>query len=138
MVMVLPKIINKPFNCSAKTAEQGYAAAQYNLGLRYAKGEGVAQDYKTAIKWYHLAAEQGVAKAQIGLGVMYAKGRGVPKNTRMAYMFLLLALANSEDESERELIEEVATFVESELTLAQKQRARSDAAEYQAKIDARQ
>ena len=25
----------------------------------YAKGDGVPQDYKTAVKWYRLAAEQG-------------------------------------------------------------------------------
>ena len=25
-------------------AEQGYASAQYNLGFRYAKGEGVLKD----------------------------------------------------------------------------------------------
>ena len=41
-------------------AEQGYADAQYNLGLMYSNGEGVPQDYKEAVKWYRLAAEQGV------------------------------------------------------------------------------
>ena len=29
-------------------AEQGYAPAQYNLGLMYANGNGVEQDYKRA------------------------------------------------------------------------------------------
>ena len=68
---------------------------------------------------------------------MYAEGKGVIKNTRMAYMFLLLALANLEDESIRETIEEGVTSVESELTPTQKQRAQDGAVEYQAKIDAR-
>jgi TPR repeat protein len=40
-------------------AEQGDAFAQTNLGLMYSKGKGVPQDYKTAVKWYRLAAEQG-------------------------------------------------------------------------------
>ena len=40
-------------------AEQGNVFAQYNLGNRYRKGEGVPQDYKTAMKWYRLAAKQG-------------------------------------------------------------------------------
>ena len=44
-------------------AEQGYAKAQFNLGLMYAKGQGVPQDYKQAVKWYTKAAEQGVAAA---------------------------------------------------------------------------
>ena len=52
-------------------AEQGDAAAQYNLGLMYYTGQGVPQDYKEAVKWYRLSAEQGDATAQYNLGVMY-------------------------------------------------------------------
>ena len=44
-------------------AQQGNAAAQNYLGLMYKKGEGVAQDYGTAVKWYKLAAKQGHARA---------------------------------------------------------------------------
>ncbi len=40
-------------------AEQGDAVAQYNLGVKYAQGEGVSEDYAEAIKWWRLAAEQG-------------------------------------------------------------------------------
>ncbi len=61
-------------------AEQGNAAAQYNLGVMYNKGQGVPQDYGEAMKWYRKAAEQGIADAQHSLGVMYAKGRGVPQD----------------------------------------------------------
>jgi len=39
-------------------AEQGDAAAQYNLGNMYVKGAGVPQDDAEAVKWYRLAAEQ--------------------------------------------------------------------------------
>ena len=42
-------------------AEQGNAAAQYNLGVMYDNGEGVPQDYAEAAKSYRLAAEQGEA-----------------------------------------------------------------------------
>ena len=41
-------------------AEQGDADAQNGLGLMYLDGEGVPQDYKTALKWYTLAAERGL------------------------------------------------------------------------------
>ena len=34
---------------------------------------GVVQDYKTAVKWYTLAAEQGLARAQHNLGVLRRK-----------------------------------------------------------------
>ena len=58
-------------------AAQGNAAAQYNLGLMYDKGHGVAQFYAEAAKWYHRAAEQGVVAAQHNLGVMYYQDQGV-------------------------------------------------------------
>ena len=65
-------------------AQQGNPIAQFNLGAMYSNGEGVAQDYKEAFKWYQLAAEQGVAQAQYNLGVMYSKGRGVPQDDQEA------------------------------------------------------
>ena len=39
-------------------AEQGDADAQFNLGVMYANGEGVSQDYVEAHMWYNLAAAQ--------------------------------------------------------------------------------
>ncbi|MEG1553077.1 MAG: sel1 repeat family protein, partial [Kiritimatiellia bacterium] len=47
-----------------KAAAQGYANAQTNLGICYAKGEGVARDEAEAVKWWRKAAEQGVAEAK--------------------------------------------------------------------------
>jgi uncharacterized protein len=44
-------------------AEQGNAYAQYNLGLMYDYGTGVAQDYREAAKWYRLAAVRGYTLA---------------------------------------------------------------------------
>ena len=44
-------------------AEQGDAHGQSNLGLSYAKGEGVPQDYILAHMWFNLAAAQGNANA---------------------------------------------------------------------------
>jgi TPR repeat protein len=47
----------------------------------YARGQGVPQDFKEALKWYKLAAEDGLspsaAPAQYNLGVMYKNGQGV-------------------------------------------------------------
>ena len=56
-------------------AEQGDAAAQFNLGLMYANGEGVLKDEAEAVRWYRKAVEQGYAGAQLNLGVMYATAR---------------------------------------------------------------
>ena len=63
-----------------KAADQGYASAQFNLGVMYDNGQGVAQDYSEAVKWYKKAAEQGNASAQCNLGVMYENGYGVTKS----------------------------------------------------------
>ena len=40
-------------------AEQGYASAQYNLGLMYGNGEGVPLNYIKAYMWTSLAKAQG-------------------------------------------------------------------------------
>ena len=36
-----------------------------------AKGEGIPQDYKEAVKWYRKAAEQGHVSAQLDLAALY-------------------------------------------------------------------
>ena len=56
-----------------KAAEQNDAEAQYNLGVCYANGQGVAKDEVEAVKWYRKAAEQNYAAAQYNLGVCYAQ-----------------------------------------------------------------
>ena len=76
-----------------KAAEQGVAAAQFNLGIMYDNGLGVTQDYAEAVKWFRKAAEQGYAKAQYNLGVMYDNGEGVPQDDAHAYMWLKLAVS---------------------------------------------
>ena len=43
---------------------QGYALAQFGMGVMYAYGQGVAQDDAEAVRWYRLAAAQGYALAQ--------------------------------------------------------------------------
>jgi TPR repeat protein len=62
-----------------KAAEQNFAAAQYNLGVCYANGQGVAKDETEAAKWYCKAAEQNYALAQFNLGICYACGQGMAK-----------------------------------------------------------
>ncbi len=74
-------------------AEQGDAMAQYNLGLVYAKGQGVAQDYGEAVKWYRKAAEQGNAMAQSALGFMYGTGKGVAQDYVQAHVWANLAVS---------------------------------------------
>jgi TPR repeat protein len=57
-------------------AEQGHADSQFNLGLMYEQGIGVAKDERQAVVWYGKSAEQGNSAAQFNLGVLYENGRG--------------------------------------------------------------
>ena len=45
-------------------AEAGDAEAQYQLGVMFESGRGVARDYRQAAEWYRRAAEQGHVFAQ--------------------------------------------------------------------------
>ena len=58
--------------------------AQYNLGVMYAQGQGVPQNYKQAVYWYKKSANQGDAFAQSNLGLMYAQGQGLPQDYKQA------------------------------------------------------
>ena len=69
-------------------AEQGDAAAQYILGVSYAAGEGVPQDYAHAVAWVRKAADQGLAVAQFNLGYMYTTGQGVPQDDAQAVVWV--------------------------------------------------
>ena len=75
-------------------ADQGAAAAQFNLGVMYGNGEGVLKDDAEAVRWYRLAADQGDAGAQFILGFKYANGEGVLKDSVLAHMWCNIAGAN--------------------------------------------
>ena len=84
-------------------AEQGLASAQYNLGLMYAKGQGVTENDAEAVEWFRKAAEQGDASAQYNLGVMYAKGQGVPENDAEAVKWYRLAAEQGDAKAQNSL-----------------------------------
>lgn len=74
-------------------AEKGYPEAQFQLGLTYHLGQGVAKDDREAVRWFGLAAEQGLAEAQFLLGVSYYRGEGVAKDRLRAYLWLNISAA---------------------------------------------
>lgn len=65
-------------------AEQGSAAAQYDLGVTSLQGQGVPKDYAAAAQWFRKAADQGHVDAQYNLGVMYTLGEGVSQDYAQA------------------------------------------------------
>lgn len=70
-------------------AEQGYAAAQANIGWMYQAGLGLDTNINAARSWYEKAAAQGHAVAQNNLAVMYEYGNGVKKDFTQAYALYL-------------------------------------------------
>ena len=53
-----------------RSATQGHAKAQYNLGFMYENGQGVPQDFGEAQRWYEQAAKQGDVRAQFNVGAL--------------------------------------------------------------------
>ena len=65
-------------------AESGDPAAQSYLAICYQTGQGVAQDYQEAVKWFRKAADQNDEAAQCYLGFCYLNGLGVPQELGQA------------------------------------------------------
>jgi len=78
-------------------AEKGDATAQFALGIRYATGDQVRQDYTEAARWFLLAADRGEVKAQSVLAAYYWDGTGVPRDLSKAYFWAILARANGDE-----------------------------------------
>jgi localization factor PodJL len=68
-------------------------AAEYELGMRYAEGRGVARNMPEAAQWFERAANAGFAPAQFRLASLNEKGDGVAKNVQQARRLYLAAAA---------------------------------------------
>jgi len=82
-----------------KIALRGDAAAQYSLGMRYATGDGVLQDYHQAVGWFLKAAEQGDARAQGKVAACFWAGRGTRRDYSRAYFWGLLDEAGGDKDA---------------------------------------
>lgn len=96
-------VANETFEQAKKAAEQGDAIAQYNLGLHYVDGRGVAKSDAEAVKWYRKAADQGNADGQFELGYMYESGKGVAKDEAQAAKWYQKAAASGNANAIRRL-----------------------------------
>ncbi len=69
-----------------RSAEAGYAPAQYRMAVGYAYGlAGLPRDHGEAVKWLRKSGEGGYKRAQKELGRAYAGGRlGLPVDEQQA------------------------------------------------------
>lgn len=88
----LARVKKEAFDETLVDAKHGIATAQNNLGVMYAKGDGVPKNVSEAIRWWHLAANLGELNAQNNPGNKYENDREVPLNdTEAAHWWRLAA-----------------------------------------------
>lgn len=85
-----------------KTARAGDQRAQYQLGLMYANGDGVPQDFAAAAKWFRLAADRGYASAREGLRFLASTGMVPAEAAKGTALYIQLATTASKAEAEQE------------------------------------
>ncbi|MGL4437733.1 MAG: hypothetical protein ACRCUE_00520, partial [Bosea sp. (in: a-proteobacteria)] len=67
-----------------RAAQEGNAAAVYELGVRSTDGAGPARDHKLALRLFERAAAAGSGPAQFRLGNMHEKGIGTARDAKLA------------------------------------------------------
>ena len=83
------KDMAKAFDLFERSAAQGNAHAQRNLGLMYSQGLDIPIDLQKAFEWFKKAADNNDPVASCMLGSMYATGEGIPVDEVKAVEYLL-------------------------------------------------
>lgn len=78
-------------DANMRDARAGDAEAQYQVGIAYLRGWGIAKDPVAATTWLREAADQGHARAQYTLAELYESGEGVPPSIPKARAWLAKA-----------------------------------------------
>lgn len=89
--------------CFPVRAEWSQSDADVFVGLSFAAGDGVPQNYEAAVKLFRKAAEAGNAEGQYLLGLAYRNGHGVPKNYSEAIKWLKKSAAQEHPEAQNTL-----------------------------------
>jgi uncharacterized protein len=105
---------------SRLAANQGYADAQFNLGIAYANGQGVPKDYAEGAMWLRRAADQGLPLAQLSLGVAYALGHGVQQDFVSAHMWFSLSAAQGNQDAVKDRDRAAGNMTPAQIAEAQK------------------
>jgi len=127
-LVVLPATAFAAADVAKLTADAtgGNAAAQFELGNAYIKGDGVIADATQAAKWYLMAADQGYTKAQVQMALKYAHGNGVPLDHAEADKWIVLASRTDKNEGA------IVNMLEGHFTPDEIQRGHAAADQWQA------
>ena len=77
----------KAFKIYLSLIEKGSTKAMDEMGNMFLKGEGVNQDYPTAMQYYKPASDLGNAQAAYHLAKMYQEGYGVKQDFAQAFEY---------------------------------------------------
>jgi TPR repeat protein len=78
---------NEALKYKLVAAKAGYALAQHDVAIHYAKQE----NFEEAVKWWKQASDQGYPDALYSLSGSYFQGKGVPKDLSLAYAYFKLS-----------------------------------------------
>mmetsp|Transcript_30881 Transcript_30881/g.77198 ORF Transcript_30881/g.77198 Transcript_30881/m.77198 type:complete len:360 (+) Transcript_30881:93-1172(+) len=84
-------------------AAQGDANAASNLGILYARGDGVLRDLHEAVRWWFAAAEQGNTRAAFFLAQALHQGEGAAKDAEQSERWYRFAAERGEVAAQRDL-----------------------------------
>jgi TPR repeat protein len=96
-------------------AQQKDADAEYKLGLRLLRGEGLPRNEADAVAWFERAATIQHARAQFQLGMAYISGGGVAQDPVLGYTWITLASANGDTEADSAIRELTPKLTRSEI-----------------------
>lgn len=84
-------------------ASDGVAEAMNRVGILYATGTGVPQDFTAALAWYRRAAERGSTHAMNNIATMLFHGLGAPQSYAETVKWLRLAVEQGDAAAQNKL-----------------------------------
>jgi len=117
-----PDYIGMDIDVLKKAAFDGDPAAEYSLGIRYASGDDVTQDYHEALAWFLKAADKGEVRAAAKIATCFWAGKGAPQDYSKAYFWGLLAQAAG-DEAGQVIVINSAPHLSDHRRIAEQQEA---------------
>lgn len=116
-----------------KLAKIGHPVAQRLMGIVYFFGQGVPQDYRTALGWFEKAALQGCFEAYVPVAQMYEKGMGAPADLGQAYMWYNIAVGRLPLGQDRRDMEKAREAIAAQMTPAQIEAAQKRSLQFEPK-----
>lgn len=111
-----------------RLARSGDVRAQRMMGDRFERGNGVDQNYRTAVRWYTAAAKRGDVISQRNLGYLFETGLAGERNYGEAEKWYRLAAGQGDPEAQRSLAHLYAQGLTGEIRKAEAAKWRDRAA----------